>query len=532
MTVNIGISVEGSVEKITATNLSHNVKTGTPPYTGRLLVYITEPTSRWNNYDGNQYHFGFLDFAVDEKISVEYLETYNTSFTWDGRQAGYRNIDPDNLMVIGVVFNSEGNKGYARPPAGNPFEAYYVDASAGAVPGETGFNGVSEDFTHTVFVEEATATWCPFCPAMAEALNSIYKSAEYPFYFVALIYDKNPVAAERLQQDYNIYGFPTAFFDGGKRVLVGGYSDPAYYINKIKSCGQRDAHELNLSLSVEHVEGDLFQIDIGIINLEQIINNPPNNPIIKGQTSGKAGEEYTYTFSALDPEGNDVYYWIEWFEGCPGVNWQGPYKSGEEVTFTNRWPKRGTYTIRGKAKDIYNAESDWSTLEVSMLKNMEIKNELNDKKPLRVNIVKKNVDRVLINNDNTPPNPPEIHGPTSGVIRESYTYNVTVTDPDEEDGLLRLEMDFGDGTITEDCGCDKAWENGETLEIPHIWRRSGTYEITARVMDVHGEWSNWSDPLTVSMPKTKILINLLHSYLIKQMFHLFYLLADIICISK
>ena len=58
-----------------------------------------------------------------------------------------------------------------------------------------------------------------------------------------------------------------------------------------------------------------------------------------------------------------------WFEGCPGVDWIGPYNSGEKVAFNYSWGKRGEYTISVKAKDSHGAESNWSTLEVTMPKN-------------------------------------------------------------------------------------------------------------------------------------------------------------------
>jgi hypothetical protein len=107
----------------------------------------------------------------------------------------------------------------------------------------------------------------------------------------------------------------------------------------------------------------------------------------------------------------------------------------------------------------------------------------------------------LVKDYNNPPNPPVITGPVTGKIDVEYVYNVTVTDPDEDDGLLRLEVDFGDKTIEESCGCNRVWENGETVQISHKWKKVGIYNITGRVMDVHGVWSEWSDPLVVSMPK-------------------------------
>jgi hypothetical protein len=121
---------------------------------------------------------------------------------------------------------------------------------------------------------------------------------------------------------------------------------------------------------------------------------------------------------------------------------------------------------------------------------------------------------VTLFDDNTPPNPPEIEGPTSGQIKTTYTYDITITDPDEDDGLLFLEVDFGDGIISEDCGCDRVWQNGEVVQMSHQWKREGTYQISARVQDVHGEWSEWSEPIPVTMPKHKLFVNNLLSLLI------------------
>ena len=87
------------------------------------------------------------------------------------------------------------------------------------------------------------------------------------------------------------------------------------------------------------------------------------------------GTSYDYIISTIDPEGNDVYYWIEWFEGCPGIFWQGPYGSGEEVTFSNTWSEQGEFTISVTAKDVFDLTSDTSTLKVSIPRNRATINE-------------------------------------------------------------------------------------------------------------------------------------------------------------
>ena len=66
-------------------------------------------------------------------------------------------------------------------------------------------------------------------------------------------------------------------------------------------------------------------------------------------------------------------------------------------------------------------------------------------------------------------------------------------------------MDFGDEIITEKCsgGDCNPWDNGESILIDHSWKNSGSYDLKSRVMDVYGAWSNWSEPLHVTMPINK-----------------------------
>jgi C1A family cysteine protease len=94
-------------------------------------------------------------------------------------------------------------------------------------------------------------------------------------------------------------------------------------------------------------------------------NQPPNPPTITGPASGKKGQSYPYKFVSADPEGNNVYYYIDWGDGT-NTGWTGAYASGHEITVNHTWSKKGTYIIKAKAKDIYGNESDWSTLSVTM----------------------------------------------------------------------------------------------------------------------------------------------------------------------
>ncbi|MCJ7571985.1 MAG: PQQ-binding-like beta-propeller repeat protein [Candidatus Thermoplasmatota archaeon] len=100
-------------------------------------------------------------------------------------------------------------------------------------------------------------------------------------------------------------------------------------------------------------------------------NQPPEQPTITGQKSGKAGVEYEYKFISTDPEGDNIEYCIYWGDNA-GVFWIGPYPSGIEASANYTWSEKGDYTIKAKAKDVYGAESDWATLTVSMPKSKAI----------------------------------------------------------------------------------------------------------------------------------------------------------------
>ena len=105
-------------------------------------------------------------------------------------------------------------------------------------------------------------------------------------------------------------------------------------------------------------------------------NRPPDTPTITGPTSGKAETEYEYNFTATDPDGDDVYYYIDWGDETFS-DWFGSFPSGKAIADLHIWDEQGSYNISVKAKDIYGAESEWSDpLSISMPKNKIISNSL------------------------------------------------------------------------------------------------------------------------------------------------------------
>ena len=105
----------------------------------------------------------------------------------------------------------------------------------------------------------------------------------------------------------------------------------------------------------------------GILNISNILisytlppeNTPPNAPDTpSGSTSLIAGKEYMFSTSTTDPEEDQLYYQWDW--GNEYSQWMGPFDSGEIVDMNHRWRDQGTFPIRVRAKDVFEAVSDWS----------------------------------------------------------------------------------------------------------------------------------------------------------------------------
>gem|GEM_PF-6676868 len=259
---------------------------GAATYDGQLLVFLVEPVSRWtDNWDG-PFHFGFLDWSVDSVISFSQEDTIDITMDWYAPDHGFNTIDEQNIMAIAAVYNAEGHERYSKPSTERyPFTAHFVDATAGATPGNPGSNQTGSGFTHTVLVEEATAWWCPNCPYISLALDAIYHSGDYPFYFVSLVEDRgsfldDSLGTTRTHDVYNRWGLPTIYADGGYRVDNGGDMTEAEIREYIEASGAREVPKLELELSLEWVADNTVRTHVKVYHSPEIppftINMLPN----------------------------------------------------------------------------------------------------------------------------------------------------------------------------------------------------------------------------------------------------------------
>jgi hypothetical protein len=99
-------------------------------------------------------------------------------------------------------------------------------------------------------------------------------------------------------------------------------------------------------------------------------NQPPGAPTITGKLKGNPGKSYEYTFNAIDPNGDNVKYYIDWDDGDSDET--GLYPSSTDVKVKHTWDSDGTYTIRAYAEDVFGLVGPEATLTVTMPRNRAI----------------------------------------------------------------------------------------------------------------------------------------------------------------
>ena len=101
-------------------------------------------------------------------------------------------------------------------------------------------------------------------------------------------------------------------------------------------------------------------------------NDPPDSPEINGSAKGKPGTSYEFILNAVDPDGDQVKYLIDWGDGETDTTALNP--SGVDVTVSHIWSKKGNYTIKVHAKDEYGSNGPDATFSVKIPRNRAIDN--------------------------------------------------------------------------------------------------------------------------------------------------------------
>lgn len=170
-------------------------------------------------------------------------------------------------------------------------------------------NELFEDFTHTVFVESASKTTCPYCPAASSQFYSIYNSNYYDFKYVTIVTDKigelPTLTQPRLYVRLNELGveyIPDAYFDGGYKHIQGKQQDEQPYRNAIVQSGERDVPDINIDLDVDWIGlGNTIKINVVVTNNDpETFNGKLRVYVTKIESEWTDAQGNNYHYAVLD----------------------------------------------------------------------------------------------------------------------------------------------------------------------------------------------------------------------------------------
>ncbi len=330
--------------------------------------------------------------------------------------------------------------------------------------------------THTAFGEYGTATWCGYCRYAHGALKELYAEGQLDFNYVALVCDKNSVAYSYAVSHFNLYGYPTVWWDGGYKVNVGAGSVPsakAAYTTSINQCVARSVKDVDIILDVNWIGGTEIQIDCTIDNNEATTYGGTIRVYITEKTSSMgwydtAGALYTHAF--LDFAFNEAVSIPASGTWSDSMNWVGSAHGYSSITESNtmviaavendEWHQGYSYPPSSNPFNAYYVD-DCVTVDLGA---------------------------------GSAPSIPLVSGPTVGFVGTEYDFEVVSTDPDDDD--VYYYVNWGDGTNS---GWVGPYTSGATKIISKTYSAAGTYDITAKAKDTNNLESAWSDQLTIEI---------------------------------
>jgi hypothetical protein len=120
-----------------------------------------------------------------------------------------------------------------------------------------------------------------------------------------------------------------------------------------------DALEVGVGLRSRSGGSDTRCTDVAVI-VSYTVDQAPGTPSTpSGPSNGSPSQSLNYTFAATDPDGDQVYYTVDW--GDASQNSTGWYASGATANLSHSYANAGTYLIKVYAVDSLGASSGWSS---------------------------------------------------------------------------------------------------------------------------------------------------------------------------
>ena len=198
-------------------------------------------------------------------------------------------------------------------------------------------------------------------------------------------------------------------------------------------------------------------------------NTAPEPPDVSGPTKAAPGDSVTFRFTSVDPDGDSVRYSISW--GDDSIDdWSPASPSDEEYARAHAYAAAGTYYVKAKAKDVKDAESDWSEDSV----------------------------KVTVGSF-APETPSRPAGPTKCTIGIPYTFRTKAVHPLGDSVFIRFFWGNAVGNWTQ-----TKVASGEYYEESRIFYTLGSYQIAAQAKGADSLESEWSDSLVITVDSAHV----------------------------
>ena len=172
-----------------------------------------------------------------------------------------------------------------------------------------------------------------------------------------------------------------SYADGSSMHGQGGWkgwdNDPTWtaYVTSVKSQSNPHSVDIKADADLVHEYEDLtsgYFIYTAWQYIPLDIGDPPGAPTIEGPSGGAPDTAYDFDFTAIDPDGDDVKYHIDWGDGTD--EWTLFGASGTPVTASHSWAEKLEYTITAYAQDSKGLDGPEETFVINIPRSRNIFN--------------------------------------------------------------------------------------------------------------------------------------------------------------
>ena len=272
-----------------------------------------------------------MDTPTGSWVPSAALGEPDSTFKWSG--STYQRGQCQSKNYLGIIKHKGNNYGVFIPFSVNP-PAQSVNVTGSANLTALGGNQYQVDSPGTITAEIN----------FDDTYGRYYYQYHYKLWGCIMSWDVVPMI------DYTLVSAFPRYMGLSNTVRVD--TDPSPYIYN----AQFAAQTINYSLTA--------------VGTPPPSNNPPSYPIVTGESSVVAGNPYTVNFVSTDPDGDNLYYEIDWNDDSIAdqrVPSSGYVAEGVSQSVIRTWSTPGSYTVNVRAVDQPGAISNWgwNTFEVT-----------------------------------------------------------------------------------------------------------------------------------------------------------------------